>query len=587
VSWAARVAIAAPAILFTLAWIPIDDPAVRSEPLATIADAVTGWILIAAGLVARGRRPDSRTGPLLVLAGYLWYVGDLYFVLPAAGIVPLLSFAFRGFYDVILAFVLLSFPGGRLERGIHRAAIVAVATAYGARAIAFLVSAPAGRAYPDNGTPNPFLVIHDLSTAVALDAQLTLLKGILIAAVAVLAVARLREAPRATRRVLLPVVLGGLGWAAFTVLADADTWTRYAFHRMFLPWAGERWWPIPEYLLRGSLAPLGFLIGAVLLRTARSAVVDLVSGIDRQPVQSELERSLRRALGDPELTVRYPDGSGWLDDEGRPAELPAADSGRVVTPVLSGGRTLAAIVHDPGLLEDPGLVGAIVATVRLAIDNEQLTAALHTQLEETQASRRRIAEAADAERQRIERDLHDGAQQRLVSLAISLRLLGESLGADAGQEALAELNAASLELRGAIDDLRELARGVSPAILREAGLAAGIRSLAERAPGPVRLELELDGRLSRPIEAAAYFVVAEALTNVARHAEATNTVVRARVVDDRLVVEIEDDGRGGADLERGSGLRGLADRVAAAGGRFEMESPPGRGTRLTAELPCG
>lgn len=585
-SWRRRLLVAAPVVAFVASWIWIDDPAVRDDPLATITDALTGWILVAAGLVTWGRRPGSRTGPWLVIAGYLWYVGDLFFVLPSLSIVPLLSFGLRGAYDIALAAALLSFPGGRLDRLVHRWAVAATAAAYLARTIAFLISAVPGRSYPDNGTSNPFLVLHDRALAQNLDLDLSLLKGTVILVVGLLAVARLVQESPASRRVLLPVVAGGVGWAVMTFVLDLGRSLEVNFHIRLIPWENADWWSIPEYLIRGSAAPVGFLIGALLLRTARSAVVELLSGFEHNPLQAHLEPALRKALGDPGLRVAYPtEGGGWADAAGTPIVIPDASAAQAATPIESSGRTLAMIIHDASLLEDPGLVGAIAATVRLAIDNEQLTVALKAQLEETRASRKRIVDAGDAERQRIERDLHDGAQQRLVSLAISLRMLGDSLGDQAPKEVRDELTASELELRAAIDELRELAQGLDPAILRASGLGPAIRSLAERCPTPTTVELKLDGRLERLVEATAYFVVAEALANVTKHAGANHASVRVAVDGARLLIDIQDDGRGGAETASGSGLRGLADRVAAAGGEFVVSSPPGGGTRIAAELP--
>jgi signal transduction histidine kinase len=582
-----RLLIAAPVVVFALSWPAIDGSGFWADPTAYIADALTGWILVAAGLVAWSRRPDSRTGPWLVAAGYLWYVGDLYFVFPNVSIVPLLSFGLRGGYDVLIAAVLLSFPGSRLPSRIHRAAVAAVGLAYAARALAFLTTAQPGFAYPDNGTPNPFLLVNDGALAQNLDLDLSLVKGAVILVVGLLTVARLPGLSAATRRVVVPVAAGGLVWATMTFLVDLGGFLAVNFDLTLLPWQRASWWPVPEYLLRGSAAPVGFLVGALLLRTARAAVVELVTGFERSPLRAQLEPSLRKALGDPGLRVAYPapDGAGWIDGAGVPASGPESTPGIAVTPIVSNGATRAVILHDTALLEDPGLVGAIAATVRLAMDNEQLTVALEVQLEETRASRLRIVDAADAERQRIERDLHDGAQQRLVSLAISLRMLGDSLGDDAPAEIREELSAAGTELRGAIEELRELAHGLDPAILRESGLGPAIRSLAERCPTPTSVELELEGRLPRVIEATAYFVVAEALANVTKHAEASHVTVRVRTRDDQLLVEVEDDGHGGADVSRGSGLRGLTDRVAASGGRFDLGSVVGGGTRVAAELP--
>ncbi len=580
-----RLLIAAPVVAFALSWLWI--PGTFTDALASATDAVTGWILVAAGLVTWSRRPGSRTGPWLVIAGYLWYVGDLYFVLPTVSIVPLLSFGLRGGYDILLAAALLSFPGGRLTNRLHRAAVAALALAYGTRAIVFLAIAIPGRWYPDNGTPNPFLIVHDRALAANLNLDLNLLQGAAILAVGLLAVARWRSDAVATRRVLLPVVAGGIAWAVMSFLIDLGAWLQGNFHLQLLPWANADWWPIPEYLIRGGAAPVGFLVGALMLQTARSAVVELVTGFEQHPLRAQLQPALRRALGDPGLRVLYPaeGGAGWADEAGILTAMPDLAARSTSTPILSGGRTLAMILHDASLLEDPGLISAITATVRLAIDNEQLTLALEAQLEETRASRTRIVDAADAERQRIERDLHDGAQQRLVSLAISLRMLGDSLGDDAPKEIRDELSAAEIELRGAIDELRALAHGLDPVILRESGLGPAVTALAERCPTPTSVELNLNGRLARLVEATAYFVVAEGLANVTKHAQARHVTIRLLADGGRLLVEVEDDGRGGAQTTLGSGLRGLADRVAAAGGRFDVTSLPDAGTRLVADLP--
>lgn len=585
-----RLLIAAPVVVFALSWPFVASSEFSSDPIAAITDAVTGWILVAAGLVAWSRRPDSRTGPWLVAAGYLWYVGDLFFVFPTVSIVPLLSFGLRGAYDILLAAALLSFPGSRLTSRVHRAAVIAVAVAYAARALAFLVTARPGFAYPDNGRPNPFLLTSDGALAENLELDLTMVKGLAILVVGLLALARMPRVSAATRRVLVPVVAGGIAWATMTFLIDLSQVMAVNYHVQLLPWARADWWPIPEYLLRGSAAPIGFLVGALLLRTARSAVVELVTGFEQSPQRSQLEPSLRKAIGDPGLRVLYPAAvagtgePGWTDGAGAPATLPGSTAAVSSTPIVSNGITRAVILHDPALLEDPGLVGAIAATVRLAMDNEQLTVALEAQLEETRASRRRIVDAGDAERQRIERDLHDGAQQRLVSLAISLRMLGESLGG-APTEVREELSAAEQELRGAIEELRELAQGLDPAILRGSGLGPAVRSLAERCPTPTSVELTLDRRLDRLVEATAYFVVAESLANVTKHAEASHVTVRLAADAAALRIDVEDDGHGGAEPASGTGLRGLADRVAAAGGSFFVTSPPGAGTRISAELP--
>ncbi|MDL2334914.1 MAG: sensor histidine kinase [Chloroflexota bacterium] len=584
-SWVRRLLIAAPAVIFVSSWPFLEDPAATSDALAAVTDAATGLILIAAGLIAADRRPSGRTGPLLVVAGYLWYVGDLFFVFPDASIVPLLSFAFRGYYDIVIAFLILSFPAGRLQTTAQRIVIAALIAAYAARSLGFLLMAVHGQVYPPNGTPNPFLLFPD-APAELLDVWVTALKAVLIALVAILAVVRWGRASTPTRRVLTPVLAGGLIWALMSAMYKMGPLARFQFDVQFPPWQDATWWSIPDYLLRGSAAPVGFLIGALLLRTARTAVVDLVSGFSDQPVRRNLQASLIKVLRDPALVVIYPDNEGWTDADGRPFTYPHPGDERVATPIESDGRTVAIILHDASLEEDPGLVGAVAAAARLAIDNERLSSALEAQLAEVRDSRVRIVEGADAERRRIERDLHDGAQQRLVAIAISLRMLGDSLGPKASPEVAHEIDAASTELHAAIEELRELARGLDPPLLREAGLGVAIEALAERMHIPVKLDLRLDERLERTVETTCYFVVAEALANVAKHADAKTVSVKLWRTSDMLFVKVQDDGRGGADPAGGSGLRGLTDRVAAIGGQLAISEAGDGGTLLEAQIPC-
>jgi len=241
------------------------------------------------------------------------------------------------------------------------------------------------------------------------------------------------------------------------------------------------------------------------------------------------------------------------------------------------------VIHDPALRLTPGLVEAACAAAGLALENERLQVELRAQLEELHSSRARLVAAGDAERRRLERDLHDGAQQRLVGLALRLRLAARA--ADAPTAAM--LDQAMDELGFALAELRELARGLHPALLTDHGLAAAIQSLAARAPLPVDVEVAVAGRLAPQIEAAAYFLVAEALTNVAKHADASAAAVQVEAAAERLRIEVTDDGRGGAAIAQGSGLSGLADRLAALDGRLRVQSPAGGGTRLLAEIPLG
>jgi signal transduction histidine kinase len=257
-----------------------------------------------------------------------------------------------------------------------------------------------------------------------------------------------------------------------------------------------------------------------------------------------------------------------------------------VTEVEREGIRVGAIIHDAALGDEPGLVRAVAASAALALENERLGAELRARLDELQTSRSRLVEVSMFERRRLERDLHDGAQQRLVALSLQLGLAKRRLQEGEQGAAGAMLDAARDELARALEELRELARGIHPAVLTDRGLEPALEALAERAPLPVSLDQMPAERLPAPVEAAAYFVVAEALTNVVKYAEASTAAVRIRRNGSYAVVEVRDDGVGGADPAVGTGLRGLADRLAALDGRLEVHSPPGEGTTVRAEVPC-
>jgi signal transduction histidine kinase len=281
------------------------------------------------------------------------------------------------------------------------------------------------------------------------------------------------------------------------------------------------------------------------------------------------------------VSVAYwlPDRERFVDEVGRPVTLPEPGSGRAWTAVERDGRRVAAIIHDASLDTSRELVQAAAAASLLAIDNERLKADLRARVEELRISRMRIVEEGYAARRRVERDLHDGAQQELVSLALELRMLKARLG-DPHIDRLSE------RLNAALEQLRELARGIHPAILADHGLPPAITALAERATLPVAVEIGVEERLPAPVETAAYFVVAEALTNVARHAHAARASIVIGLAGGELTVEVCDDGVGGAHVGSGSGLRGLQDRLAAVGGTLSVTSPPGGGTCLRATIPA-
>jgi signal transduction histidine kinase len=293
-------------------------------------------------------------------------------------------------------------------------------------------------------------------------------------------------------------------------------------------------------------------------------------------------------LGDPslELAFWFPAEQTYVDADGVTVKLPDPDpdSDRRSTFVERDGHPIAVLVHDPALEHNLELVRSVCAAASLALENERLQAELRARLVELQASRARLVEATDSERRRIERNLHDGTQQRLVSIAMSLGLLESKLPAQAEAQPLVRETREALAL--ALAELRELTHGINPPLLTERGLAAALDELCRRAALPTHLQFALDRRLSAQVESAAYFVASEALANATKHSHATEVRVSGSCEGQRLTLEVADDGIGGAAAAGGSGLRGLADRVEALGGQLTVSSPPGRGTTVRAEIPC-
>ena len=268
------------------------------------------------------------------------------------------------------------------------------------------------------------------------------------------------------------------------------------------------------------------------------------------------------------------------------SSFPSPAARACATFVERDGQPIAVLIHDPVLEHNAELVRSVCAAASLALENERLQAELRARLVELQASRARLVEATDSERRRIERDLHDGTQQRLVQIAMSLGLLERKLPTDlAGAQPLVRETRQALAV--ALEELRELTHGINPPLLVERGLSAALDELCRKAALPTRLQTSIDRRLPDQIETAAYFLASEALANAAKHSHGSEVRVTAADENRRLVIEIADDGIGGASTSGGSGLRGLADRVEALGGSFMIASPPGRGTTLRAEIPCG
>ena len=348
------------------------------------------------------------------------------------------------------------------------------------------------------------------------------------------------------------------------------------------------------------------LVVAVAFRPMRAALQDLVDRrfnrarheatqrvsefLERlrsgRAAPEEIEPLLRELLSDPDLELRFflPESQIYVDTTGTQPHDDPADT-RVRTPVLRAGAAVAMVLHRPTGPRRPDPLVTLVEAGGLAIEIARLRVELRRQLAEVQASRARIVVAGNAERRRIERDLHDGAQQRLVSIGLRLRHAQHQLGSGEPDLADETIDRAVTEVALAIDQLRELAHGLPPAQL-DAGLDPALRELAGRAPLRVEVDTTAE-RFSVGLEAAAYFIACEGLTNAIKHSSATAVVISARRSNGHLVISVTDDGVGGVIEKRDGGLRGLQDRVAAHGGNLHVESAPDRGTIMTAELPCG
>jgi signal transduction histidine kinase len=550
-----------------------------------IADMVVfpevGLSYLVAGVIAWRRRPENNVGLLMAAVGTAWLLyGVGWIVAPVPFAIANVS---RFLYQAFLAHLALAFPSGRLRSRSER---IIMACVY----VWVPLSALLGWAFSDPRVqgcrlcPRNLLLIHwDPGLHHTVELITNRLSTILLVVVAVFLARHwlaIRKASRRTRRILAPI-----SWV--TLPAVALIGAQQAVNDSSLSGAAEVLvWRAGPLVLVGL--PIAFLIGLLRLRLDRSAIADLMLELEGSHSQGNLRQVLARALHDPALALAYwvPD-RGYVDERGHRFVLPRG--GRSVTEIELGGQRVAAIVHDAALDEDPDLVRAAGAAVRLSLENERLQAEVRVQLEEVRASRARILEAGDAERQRVERNLHDGAQQRLLSLSLALRLaLAQAKRSPVPDPELARtLEHAAEDVRRAMSELRELARGVHPAVLTRAGLGPAVHSLVETAPVPVLVVALPTERFPESVEAAAYFVVAEALANVGKYAAARRAEVDIHRVDGGLVVRVADDGVGGADPAAGTGLRGLEDRVAVLGGTVQVISPAGCGTTIVAEVPCG
>ena len=538
-----------------------------ASDIAPVHAVLILWIALsysASGLVAWWRRPANRIGPLMLLTGSVTLASTLYWsenaVLHTVGV------ALDLVVLVLIVHVFLAFPTGRLRGRFERLVLsIGYVAALGAQLAVMLL---------DGLGPIQVLAVADQSEiAIAIHVvELVVISLVALIAVGIL-IARRRAGGRPLRR-------------SFSLLIDSFALGLMAIAVLLL--VGVLGGPVFPTIQRISLAvvglaPIAFLAAILDARLGRTSVGGLVVELRSEP--ADLRTPLARALRDPSLELVYwlPQFGSWADQDGKEVELPS-DGVRAITMIEREGQPVAALVHNPALKDEPELLDAVTAAAAIALENGRLHAELRANLDELRGSRARVIDAGQKERQRLERDLHDGAQQRLVALSLDLGVLESRLRDDPDANAI--LAKARDEVAVSLAELRDVARGLHPAVLSAHGLAVALESLAAHATVPVRLMVDLDGRVAEPVEVAAYYVVSEGLANIGKHAQATSATVDVSRSGRQLVVEVVDDGIGGADTEQGSGLRGLADRVEAIGGRLQVWTPHGRGTRVRAELPC-
>ena len=531
---------------------------------------------LAAGIAAWLRWPSSRLGLLFSIVGYLTLLPALDYLDDSAGFT--IGNAALPLAGAALAHLGLAWPTGRLRSRFERGVVVAeYATAVGFSVLGMLFWDPAFSGCDANCPANLLLVRGSRPAWDAVNALSAAAGAALTVIVVILIIGHWRSARGWSRQAMVPLVWIALVIGAESVVTDITGLFRLPpmANLIFNGWAP----------LVALLGPVLFVISTVRARTARGALGTAIIDLEPGAPPGRLRDTLARALGDStlQLAFRRPEGPGFADTAGQTVDPAQPDPGRAVVPLT--GAQEAVLVYDAGLVLEPQLVRLTAAAASMALEHSRLQAEVQAQLELVRASRARIVEAGDAERRRLERDLHDGAQQRLVTLTLALGMARSRVaGVDPELEGLIE--AAGKEAKEALTELRELARGIHPAVLTETGLAGAVQALVERSPTVVEITEVPRERFPAVIEATAYFVVSEALANVAKHARACTAQVSIRRLPGRLAVRVSDDGAGGARPERGSGLAGLADRVASAGGVLRVDSPPGAGTRLEADIPC-
>jgi signal transduction histidine kinase len=540
----------------------------HQRTLIAICGPLTGWAFIGTGIFAWLRRPENRFGALMTAIGFSTCIAGLR--VSTDPVVFVVGLFFITLQWALLYHMLLAFPRGRIPSRFEVGLVVAMYfSSLAVHPVSVLFQDTARDGFPANplliqGHPDVFNALSRFRSWLALG-----LIGILL----VILVRRWIGTTAWQRRAVLAsggLVMGLLGiwYAALLAHLDPDLVNALEDAR---------------YVVLATV-PFAFLAGLLGGRVAGASAMSVVVSRLGDP---ELRRTdIAAALAGTSLELAHwlPDRREYVNALGEGVELPTKGSERVVIELEPGDEPGAVLIYDSTREDERELVRAVAAATSLSLENERLARDLRAKVDELTLSRARIVESGVVARRRLERDLHDGAQQRLVSLALSLRLLSSRLERD--PEAARALEDARKELDQALAELRELARGLHPSILSDRGLDAALEALASRAPLPVELETTSGERLPERVESVAYFVVAEALTNVAKYSQASHASITLTRTNGDVVVEVADDGVGGADPANGSGLRGLLDRVAALDGSLEFSSRPGSGTTVRARIPC-
>jgi signal transduction histidine kinase len=533
-----------------------------------VIDFVVALTVLGAGLAAWRARPDSLAGPLLTVGAGVWFLGVFGYSDDMA-LVDLVGFPLQGWFDVLLVIVLVLLPTSPEARRLGLVAVVGVAAGQLLLSLDRLLLRPPLDPSSCFCIPNRILPITDPGPYQTMDDVARFAEvAFAVLAIGVLGYRFLRASPVA-RRVTGSVLAAGI--ASCGVIAYYRVLTR-------LDTGIPRQTSDAMYVVLGLVrtgVPLAIMATLVRARRGRGRAASLVLALSDGGLPAA-GPALQRALADPGVRLLrwVPEDRVYVDEDGRAVAAPE----RGFTVLERDGERLGALVHDAALAEEPEVVEVVAAAATLALHNERLADEVRAQLDEVQASRQRIAEAAEAERARIERDLHDGAQQRLIALSMRARSL-ERAAAD--PDLAARAGDLAEGLADALREVRELAHGIRPPMLAELGLGAALEELAGRTPLDVALDADLPDALPDAVAATAYFAVSEAVANALKHAHAMRLVIAARAADGMLVVRVADDGIGGVAVAPAA----LVDRVSALRGEVTVHSPAGDGTEVVVSLP--